>query len=163
MPYCTVRLDYTTVQMEDTVRDIPQPVEDGGALLALRHKLKLAQSQIAVALGLSRNTLNRWEAGDPIPRDRGIALGLLFAWLDLENDAKPKPPGRPAAIARNHSRHVYKTPAGEILTKEQAMQAELGATFWVLSAVGREPSEAAGDEWYAVERTANPSQPFRAL
>lgn len=64
LSYCTVRLEYRAVQMEDTVRDIPQAVEDGTALLALRHKTKLSQQEVATMLGISRNTVNRWEAGD---------------------------------------------------------------------------------------------------
>ena len=51
-------------------------------LVTIRHRLKLSQSILAKAVGVSRTTVSMWENGHvPIPKAAVESLKRLFPWL----------------------------------------------------------------------------------
>ena len=73
-----------------------------GDICSARKKLGLSQEQLAEALGVSRNTVSRWERGEFSPSaDKMAKLDRMLAWLEAPtvsaDTPAPVPDAEPAA------------------------------------------------------------------
>ena len=63
-------------------RGRPDPAALVRRLVRARERLALTQQEVADALGVSRVTVARWEAGLAMPR--GLSVAALEAWLEQQ-------------------------------------------------------------------------------
>ena len=63
-------------------------------IIAHRKAHAMSQADLATALGVSRNTVYRWETGDPIPP--WLALALLGHNVVMEDKEGAPPPSKTA-------------------------------------------------------------------
>ncbi len=69
------------------VYEIPTPAYDGKEIAQLRKTLKVSQAGLALALGVSKRTVESWEAGKSLPNN---ATNKLLYLVEKDNSIMNK-------------------------------------------------------------------------
>jgi DNA-binding transcriptional regulator YiaG len=67
---------------------VPTAKETRQSLLRIRRKFKVSRAQLAVGLGVGKDTLRRWETGERLPSTAARRLVQLVEGIFLSDQAK---------------------------------------------------------------------------
>lgn len=140
------------------MRSIPEAFITGAQMRQARETHKLSQLELAQYLGVSRNTVNRIEAGGMILQHHtALHAALLFLYLgQSEAFTAPSPARvRPYTLKSNERPTQLRTFAGERITRAEIAQLPVYGRWLERTSAGDGIHITDADPWHVMEKGQN--------